>query len=300
MASTPLEPHAPGTASCSLLSHGTKPGSFTYQSVEELVRKLILILIFSLPMVALPAFAQDWSKTYAVGAKPSIRVDTNDAAIEVTRGSSNTISARVITQGYKNGAADLHITEHQDGDKVELSVRFPSESGIHFGWNNRRARIEVQVPAETALDLHSGDGHINVDGTSGPAHIDTGDGAVEVHNFNGNIRARTGDGHITVDGVVTEVYLHSGDGHIDLTARPGSKMDRSWLIHTSDGRVQVRLPDDFAAELSAHTGDGHITLDFPVTVSGAVERSRVRGKLNGGGELLEITTGDGSIHVGKL
>jgi hypothetical protein len=31
-----------------------------------------------------------------------------------------------------------------------------------------------------------------------------------------------------------------------------------------------------------------------------MDRSRIRGKLNGGGELLEITTGDGSIHVGKL
>jgi len=35
-------------------------------------------------------------------------------------------------------------------------------------------------------------------------------------------------------------------------------------------------------------------------VNGSMERSRVRGKLNGGGELLEITTGDGAIHVGKL
>ena len=214
--------------------------------------------------------------------------------------SANSIAARVVTEGYPNGAADLHVTEHQDGDKVELTVRIPNQSGIHFSMHNRRARIEVQVPAETALDLHSSDGHINVDGTSAPARIDTSDGAVEVRNFTGNIRARTSDGHITVDGVVSEVYLSSGDGHIEFTARPGSKMARGWLLHTGDGRVEVKLPDDFAAELSAHTGDGRITLDLPVTVSGSMERSRVRGKLNGGGELLEITTGDGSIHVGKL
>ena len=299
-ASSPLEPHAPGNARCSLLMHGTKPVASTYQYVEALVPKFIRTLAFCLPLLALTAFAQDWSKTYTVGAKPSLRVDTNDAAIEVTRGTSSTISARVVTQGYKNGAADLHITEHQDGDKVELAVRFPSEMGVHFGWNNRRASIEVQVPAETTLDLHSSDGHINVDGTTGPARIDTSDGAVEVHNFNGNIRARTSDGHITVDGVVNEVYLSSGDGHIDFTARPGSKMERGWMIHTSDGRVEVKLPEDFAAELSAHTGDGRISLDVPVTVSGAVERSRVRGKMNGGGQLLEISTGDGSIHIGKL
>ncbi len=264
------------------------------------MRKLSLILTFCLPLLALPAFAQDWSKTYTVGAKPSLRIDTNDAAIEVTRGASNTIAARVVTEGYKNGAADLHITEHQDGDKVEISVRFPSEIGIHINWHSRRARIEVQVPEQTALDLHSSDGHINVDGTNGAARIDTSDGAVEVHNFTGNIRARTSDGHITVEGVVNEVYLSTGDGHIDLTARQGSKMDRGWLLHTSDGRVDVKLPDDFAAELYAHTGDGRISLDFPVTVNGSMERSRIRGKLNGGGQLLEITTGDGGIHVGKL
>ncbi len=264
------------------------------------MRKLILVLTFAPPLLALSALAQDWSKTYTVGAQPSLRVDTNDAAIEVTRGSRGTIAARVVTEGYKNGAADLHITEHQDGDKVELAVRFPSESGFHINWRSHRARIEVQVPQETALDLHSSDGHINVEGTTGPARIDTSDGAVEVRNFNGNIRARTSDGHITVDGVVNEVYLSSGDGHIEFTARPGSKMNRGWLLHTGDGRVEVKLPEDFGAELYAHTGDGRITLDFPVTVNGSMERSRVRGKLNGGGELLEITTGDGSIHVGKL
>src|ERR1017187_9095639 len=267
-ASSPPGRHAPGNASCTLLSQGTETGSFTYNNVEELVRKLILVLSFALPLLALSAFAQDWSKSYTVGAKPSLRADTNDAAIEITRGTSNTIAARVIAEGYKNGASDLHITEHQDGDKVDLTVRFPSDVGIHIGWNgrwnNHRARIEVQVPQETTLDLH-------------PSY-----------------------GHITVDGVVSEVYLSSGDGHIEFTAREGSKMARGWLLHTGDGRVEIKLPQDFAAELSAHTGDGRITLDFPGTVNGDIGPSRVRGKLNGGGELLEITTGDGSIHVGKL
>ena len=262
------------------------------------MRKLFPVLIICLLLFAISAFADDWSKTYTVGEKPSLRVDTNDAAIEVTRGASNTIAAHVFSEGYKPG--DIRVSEHQDADKVDLTVHIPNENGFHINLHDRRVRVELQVPAETSLDLHSSDGHINVDGTSGPARIDTSDGAVEVRNFTGNVRARTGDGHITVDGVVNEVYLSTGDGHIDFTARPGSKMSRGWLIHTSDGRVEVKLPEDFAAELYAHTGDGHISLDFPVTVNGSVERSRVRGKLNGGGELLEITTGDGGIHVGKL
>jgi riboflavin synthase alpha subunit len=272
--------------------------------VEALVRKLILILSLSLPLLAVSAFAEEWSKSYTVGAKPSLRVDTNDATIEISRGAGSTIAARVTTNGYPIGSAGVRVTEHQDGDKVELNVHIPNQVGFHISlhnsWNNRQVRVEVQVPAETALDVHSSDGHINVDGTTGGARIDTSDGAIEVHNFSGAVRARTSDGHITVDGVVNEVYLHSGDGQIDFTARQGSRMERAWEIHTSDGRVSVKLPDDFAAELYAHTGDGHITTDFPITVSGALDRGRMRGKLNGGGELLEISTGDGSIHVGKL
>lgn len=264
------------------------------------MRKIILVLTFCVLLLSLPALADEWNKSYSVGAKPSLRVDTNDAAIEISRGVSSTIQARVTTDRYEIGSGGVRITEHQDGDKVELTVHIPNQVGFHINWHDRRVRVEVQVPAETALDLHSSDGHINVDGTSAGARIDSGDGAVEVRNFAGPIRARTSDGHITVDGVVSDVYLSSGDGHISLTAREGSKLDRGWMIHTSDGRVEVLLPGDLAAELYAHTGDGHITLDIPVTVNGGMERSRVRGKMNGGGELLEISSGDGSIHVGKL
>jgi len=105
---------------------------------------------------------------------------------------------------------------------------------------------------------------------------------------------------MTIDGVLSDVNLRTGDGHIDLTVRPGSKMSTGWVIHTSDGRVQARLPQDFAAEIYAHTGDGHIQFDMPVTVNGAIEHSRIRGKINGGGPLLEITTGDGSISISQF
>ena len=264
------------------------------------MRKTFLILLLCLSVLGASAFAEEWNKTYQVGDKPTLRVDTNDASVEITRGASHTFSARVISEGVSIGSSGVRVTEHQDGDKVDLQVHVPNHGwGIHISMH-QGVRIEVQVPTETALDLHSGDGHIAVDGISGQARLDTGDGQIQVRNFNGGVHAHTGDGHMTIDGVLTDVDLRTGDGHIDLTVRPGSKMNNGWLIHTSDGRVEARLPQDFAAELYAHTGDGHIQLDMPVTVNGTTERERIRGKLNGGGPLLEITTGDGSIHISKF
>lgn len=263
------------------------------------MRRIFFAIALCLPLLAASALADDWTRTYQVGDKPSLRVDTNDAAIEISRGPSHVFSVKIISDGVPIGNGGIHIIDHQSGDSLDLQVHLPHEHGFHINWHSQMVRVLIDAPQETNLDLHSGDGHIKVDGTSGPAKLDTGDGHIEVINFNGSLRAHTGDGHMSIDGVFTELELRTSDGHVDFTARPGSKMNSPWLIHTGDGRVEARLPGDFAAELYAHTGDGRITLDMPVTVNGSIERSRVRGKINGGGPLLEIATGDGGIRVTK-
>ena len=263
------------------------------------MRRMVLAVLLSLPLLAGYALADEWNRTYQVGDKPSLRVDTNDASVEVSRGQSHVISVRIVTEVINIGTGGVSIIDHQNGDSLDLQVHMPHQYGIHISWRSPRVRVEVQVPQETTLDLHSGDGHIRVDGTSGAAKLDSGDGHIEVRDFHGALRAHTNDGHMTIEGVFTNVELRTGDGHVDFTARPGSKMNSPWLIRTGDGRVEARLPQDLAAELNAHTGDGHITLDFPVTVSGSIERSKIRGTLNGGGPELEIATGDGSIRIAK-
>ena len=70
-------------------------------------------------------------------------------------------------------------------------------------------------------------------------------------------------------------------------------------MRTKDGRVDVLVPEKFAAELDAETHDGHVTVDIPVEMTGQLSRSRMRGKLNGGGPTLRLRSGDGSIHVGR-
>jgi hypothetical protein len=60
------------------------------------------------------------------------------------------------------------------------------------------------------------------------------------------------------------------------------------------------VPGNLAADVDLHTGDGHIDLDLPVTTEGKIREGEVRGKLNGGGNLLVIRTGDGSIRLRKI
>ncbi|MGE5110350.1 MAG: DUF4097 family beta strand repeat-containing protein [Acidobacteriaceae bacterium] len=255
-------------------------------------RKSILLFVVLLCGIA---YADEWKREYKVGAKPELRVDTNDGRIEVRRGGP-AIQVRVETEGYKIGPGDVHIYDRQDGDVVSLDVRTPRGPSISF--RNRWVHVEVLVPQNTKIDLHSGDGTLVLSGVSAPAFLSSGDGRIEVSDYSGPLKAKTSDGSMRISGKFDDLNLSTGDGHIDCEVQPGSRMNNRWVIRTSDGTLSLRLPNDFAANLDARTGDGHVRVNMPITMkSSAEDGHHIQGSLNGGGNLLDIQTGDGSINI---
>jgi DUF4097 and DUF4098 domain-containing protein YvlB len=248
-------------------------------------------------MAASPMLADEWSKTFSVGTAPELRIETSDANVTLRAGNVKTIEARVYTSGWKIGPLDVHVTDHQTGDRVEIEVKVPQ---LHFNLGNRWVKIEVQVPSTTKADVHTGDGNVRADELRGQTRLVTHDGNIDVEGFEGALEASSGDGHIRVRGKFNVLNLRSGDGNIDAQVAPGSHMAAGWTVHTGDGGVTLHLPDGFAANLDAHTGDGRITVDLPLTTEGGIKEDSVSGRLNGGGQVLTVRTGDGSVHLTRL
>jgi DUF4097 and DUF4098 domain-containing protein YvlB len=155
------------------------------------------------------------------------------------------------------------------------------------------------MPREGRVDLHTGDGKIELGNFKGEMLLRSGDGSQEVNGVDGKLRALTGDGHIRADGRFDELDLKTGDGRVDARATAGSALATSWKLESGDGTVTLEVPENLAADVDLHTGDGHIDLDMPITTSGKIREGEVHGKLNGGGNLLMIHTGDGSIRLRK-
>jgi DUF4097 and DUF4098 domain-containing protein YvlB len=109
--------------------------------------------------------------------------------------------------------------------------------------------------------------------------------------------AHSGDGSVHVSGRFDSLQLHTQDGSVDLSVMKGSHVNADWRVQTGDGSVQLRLPQELSANLELHTGDGHISMDLPLTVTGMKSEHSIQGKLNGGGALVLVRTGDGSISV---
>jgi putative adhesin len=283
---------------------------------------------------AVAARAEEITKPFTVSGRANVRVETNDGSIRVSTGDSKQVEFRVEYQGYELGK-NLHIDAHQNGDKVELIARVTGHWGFSWGHNSHGLHIEVRMPRDADLDVHSGDGSVQAEAINGTVKVYTGDGSVKANSLNGNIDLHTNDGSITVNALKGDIRLHtgdgsieahdldgkvdadSGDGHIRIAGRfdalnvktgdgsvdtrvqAGSKMASSWSIRTGDGSVDLVLPSDFQTNIDASTGDGHISLGIPVTVEGTFSNSQIHGKMNGGGQPLTIHTGDGSIRLSK-
>jgi hypothetical protein len=249
---------------------------------------------------ALPAAADEWTKTYNLSGKPDLHIETSDANIHVTTWDQNTIEAKVVTSKYKIGEGGIRIDEHQEGDMVEINVRFPhhdiSIGFLHADWN-RRVDVYIQMPREGKANLRTGDGKIELTGFKGEMDLHSGDGSEVLDAVDGKLHASTGDGHIRASGRFDELDLKTGDGHLDVSALAGSSLTSEWRLETGDGSVSLGVPGELSADVDLHTSDGHIDLDMPVTTTGKVRENEVHGKINGGGSLLTIRTGDGSIHL---
>lgn len=242
------------------------------------------------------AHAEEWQHDYPVTGKPEIVVDANDGDVEVATASSQQVGVRVITHGWKIND-DLKIAGTQSGNRIELKLHRANK--VCFGFCFQSIRIEIRVPRESDLDIHTGDGNLRVDDVRGNFQLQTNDGDIRMQEAEGLLHANTHDGNIDVQGRFDMLNLSTGDGNIDAKVSAYQAPQAGWTLRTGDGNIRLELPDNFAADLDAHTGDGSVKVDFPITAFGSNQESRVRGKINGGGISIELQTGDGDVRVEK-
>ena len=279
---------------------------------------ILLAAIAAIAATPATLHADEWSKSYTINGRADLQVSTGDGDVTVTGADQKQIDAKVTTNGWKIGPNDVQIIESQSGDHVSIEIKVPHWNFSFFGTNHRSLKVEVRVPRDLDLALRSSDGNLSAQGISGKIQFDTGDGNVVATSIHGDIRIHTGDGNITgrgfdgsldadtgdgnlqIDGRFDSLALKTGDGGIHAEVGTGSKVANGWNVHSGDGQIVLRLPGDLNAYLDAHTGDGSITMDVPIQVSGSLSHSAVRGKLNAGGGTVNISSGDGSIHIEKL
>jgi hypothetical protein len=282
--------------------------------VTMIVSSLAILLagIFALVLMAVVAAAiarglgvistaeGTFERTLAVSGPAKLAVRTGSGSIIVRPGDSSTVrlAGKIqVTAGWgedeRAAQEKVHRIEanppiEQEGDTVRIG-EIPDEAlrqGVSVAY-------EIIVPAGTQLRAFTGSGSIEAQGL-GSITAETDSGAIRLQQqARGDIEVKTGSGSIRLNGLCGGLLAYTGSGSIRVEGLPA----RDWHVRSGSGSVQIHLPVDAGFELAASTRSGCVRAPRELLVSGGNGQGKVRGKANGGGPLIEVTTGSGNIRI---
>jgi hypothetical protein len=292
-----------------------------------------LLMLIGISVLALTACSIDVGgegavineeKHFPVKGNVDLSLTTFDGAIEIQSWDRNEVMVRIERRAPSTEEAKaLKVSTNQEGNRIVVDapgrdrVRTGFRDGFHFGvWRSPTVSFVVSVPRQTTvsartsdgaiaatnlagtLTLETGDGSIHVDRVEGAIKAHTGDGAIEVADVGGRADLSSGDGSVRVNGRFDDLRIHTGDGSVNAEASEGSAMKTDWSITTGDGRITLRLPPNFDADVDAESNDGRVTADGIASQADRDDdRDIARGRLGKGGHVLRVRSGDGPIDI---
>ncbi|HKY06349.1 MAG TPA: DUF4097 family beta strand repeat-containing protein, partial [Blastocatellia bacterium] len=211
--------------------------------------------------LAAAASAQDFQKSYTMGAGSQVRIAnvSGDIIIKGYNGTS------ILVSGIKEGR-DRDLVEVEDlstANSIDLRVRYQECRSC-----NASIRFEVLVPNAIKYNfdrISTASGDIEASSVMGEFTLKTASGDVTVKDVNGSINASSASGDLHIGNTIGAVSARtaSGDVDVEITRLEGA---RRLEFSSASGDLHVRLPGSLSAEIDMSTNSGNLETDFPIPV----------------------------------
>jgi hypothetical protein len=222
-----------------------------------------------------------------------------------------------------------HIQDHDLTHNISISydLTVPAETKLHAASGSGSEDIEgIHGPVEAGsgsgslrlsnigseVQAHAGSGSITLSSIHGSVQANTGSGSIRATGIAGGFTGRSGSGGVRLEQTAAgDISIGSGSGSIEIKGADGAVRAHTgsgnitaqgqpkgdWNLRTGSGSVKVAFPAGAAYDLIAHTGSGSISTSQPIEVQGKINRHDLRAKVHGGGSVVNLSTGSGSIRI---
>jgi len=256
-----------------------------------------------------------FERTLNVTGFVDLELTTDAGGIHVVPGPPGTVRIRGILKAgnnwFERGDVESRIRELEAHPPI-----VQNGNSIHVGTQSRSLlknvsmRLEVEAPRDSRLRARADSGGIEVRGIKGPVDCQTDSGGIRASEIDGEVRATTDSGGVHIRGANGPVYARADSGGVDALEVAGSvdaEADSGGIrvtqtapgpvrAHTDSGGADITLARTGGYDIRAHAGSGRITAP-DVTVSGRISPHEISGKLRGGGALVDVKSGSGSIDI---
>jgi DUF4097 and DUF4098 domain-containing protein YvlB len=148
------------------------------------------------------------------------------------------------------------------------------------------------------VEADTSGGGIEIEQVQGDVSADTSGGAIRIRDVTGDVSADTSGGSIRIIDAGGRVEADTSGGGIEVRFMPGNAEGGS--LSASGGGIRITLDSSVGLEIDAEASGGSVRSDIPVTVSGEVSKSRLKGTLGSGGQRLKLRSSGGPIRIEPL
>lgn len=191
------------------------------------------------------------------------------------------VRAKIETRAPTQAEADS-MAQQVRIETAALNIRAEGpETRNDYGWY---VSYEIFVPSRSDLNLQAHNGGIAISDVSGRIEFNTTNGGVSLSRVGGAVSGSTTNGGL----------------HVELT---GARWEGEALnVKTTNGGVNLVLPDNYSAHLETRTTNGNVKSDFPLNVP-LTERGRMPNEvsvdLGSGGPTIRVITTNGGVHLSR-
>jgi DUF4097 and DUF4098 domain-containing protein YvlB len=237
------------------------------------------------------------SEVFDTGDAPTIVVETFNGSIDISDGEDDEVVVEIEKRasGFDQSAAEnslgnIEISLIQDVNEIRITAR---QVGHTFG--NCGASVIIAAPKGAKVVLKSTNAYIVSEGMQGGIDAQTSNGKIEVYKGRGPIKADSSNGTIRIEATDAVVDAHTSNARIRFQ---GTLAEDEHRFKTSNGRIDVILPEDSQFHFQAASSNGRIDCEFPYES----DRSRSRRKKSGtvGDDphcSISLATSNGSIDI---
>ena len=191
------------------------------------------------------------------------------------------VRSRIQTQAPTQAEAD-QLAREVRVETAGLSIHAEGpQTRDDYQWY---VSYEIFVPRRSDLSLQAHNGGISISDVSGRIDFKTLNGGVTLRRVGGAVRGSTTNGGV----------------HVELA---GVRWDGEELnVKTTNGGVNIAMPNNYSAHLETSTVNGNVSSDFPMNVP-LTERGRMPKDISvdfgSGGAPIRVTTTNGGVRVAR-
>lgn len=232
---------------------------------------------------------KDWKKALSISYK--IYVPQSASTDLSTSGGSISLADLSGSQKFSTSGGSLHI------EKLSGKINGRTSGGsIHVQDSKDEIDLSTSGGSITAsncsgnLKLRTSGGSLNLSDLKGTTDAVTSGGSVRGKSIEGELKTHTSGGSISLDHLSCSLETSTSGGRIDVSF---TQLGKYIKISNSAGDINLSLPDKGVdLDLTGRIANTHFN-----NFNGKIDETMVKGKLNGGGIPVTVSTSSGRIKL---